>query len=81
MEIAVKNKKQVSINIPLSALRCILHYPKEKKIICEISESQLKKVNKAETLDEIISASHLDYIFNDFKTFTNAKDLISDLRR
>lgn len=44
------------IIIPASALRCILKYPKEKKIICEIStvylkKSELKSFNGFETRD------------------------------
>ena len=71
--------KPTTVNIPLSALRCILHYPKEQKLICEIHIPALKKINAPQTLDEIISTAHLEYALGNYKTFKNAKDLIADL--
>ena len=67
------------VKIPLSSLRCILRYPKEKKMICEITIDGIKRFNKAETLDEIINEARLDYALGNYKTFTNAKDLIAEL--
>lgn len=69
------------IQIPLSAFRCISSYPSEKKMICEISVAELTSVNDAETLDEVINQSRLDYATGDYKTFENPKELIAELRR
>ena len=52
--------KEAMIKIPLSALRCILRYPKKKKIVCEIDIKDMKRLNRAETLDEIINEAGLD---------------------
>jgi len=74
-----KNNQEAMVKIPLSSLRCILRYPKEKKMICEITTDGIKRLNKAETLDEIINETRLDYALGNYKTFTNAKDLIAEL--
>ena len=74
-----KTKTEAMVKIPLSSLRCILRYPKEKKIICEIAIDSIKRFNKTETLDEIINEARLDYALGKYKTFTNAKDLIVEL--
>ena len=80
MRTQVKNRKRPTINIPLAGLRCLTGYPKEKKVICEISIDELKQVNEPKTIDEIISSSRLDYALGNFKTFNSADDLIKDLR-
>ena len=68
------------IQIPLSSLRCILAYPKENKIICEIDVKSMERVNDSKSIDEIINESRLDYALGNFKTFATAKDLIAELR-
>lgn len=73
-------KAVMMVKIPISSLRCISSYPKEKKLICEISTIDLKTVNSAETLDEIINVSRLDYALGKYKTFTSAKALIAELK-
>ena len=76
----VKALDMAMIRIPLSSLRCILSYPKENKIICEIDVKSMERINKSKSLDEIINESRLDYALGNYKTFLNAKDLISELR-
>lgn len=73
-------KNVVMVQIPLSSLRCISSYPKEKKLICEINTDDLRTLNSAETLDEIINAARMDYALGKYKTFTSAKALIAELR-
>lgn len=68
------------IQIPLAAFRCITNYPKDKKMICEISVAELSRVNDPETLDEIINEARLDYAMGDYKTFDDADQLIVELR-
>ncbi|MDA2922552.1 hypothetical protein MYX07_04790 [Patescibacteria group bacterium AH-259-L07] len=70
---------EAMVKIPLSSLRCILRYPKEKKIICEIATDGIERLNEAETLDEIINEARLDYALGNYKSFTNAKDVIAEL--
>jgi len=72
-------RKEAMVKIPLSSLRCILRYPKEKKMICEITTDDLERVNEAETLDEIINEARLDYAVGNYKTFTKAKNVIAEL--
>ncbi|MDA2936220.1 hypothetical protein MYX06_03315 [Patescibacteria group bacterium AH-259-L05] len=74
-----KRTREAMVKIPLSSLRCILRYPKEKKIICEITTDGIERLNQAETLDEIINEARLDYALGNYKGFTNAKDLIAEL--
>lgn len=74
-----KRTDEAMIRIPLAALRYLSRYPSEKKIVVEISTDDIKRLNKAETLDEIINEARLDYALGDYKTFTSAKDLIAEL--
>jgi len=75
-----KKTKEAMVKIPLSALRCILRYPKENKIVCEISTKDIKRMNNAETLDEIINEARLDYALGNFSSHKSAKSLITELR-
>ena len=80
MSTITKQKTQEAmIRIPLSALRCILRYPKEKKIICEINTKDIKRLNKAETIDEIINEARLDYALGNFTTHSSLKSLLNEL--
>ena len=74
-----KRTDEAMILLPLSALRYLSQYPREKKIIVEISVDEIKRVNKAQTLDEIINEARLDYALGNYKTFSFAKDLIAEL--
>jgi hypothetical protein len=74
-----KRTDEAMISLPLSALRYLSQYPREKKIIVEISVDEIKRVNKAQTLDEIINEARLDYALGNYKTFSSAKDLITEL--
>lgn len=74
-----KTTDEAMINLPLSALRYLSGYPSERKIVVEISTDGIKRVNKAETLDEIINEARLDYALGDYKTYGSAKDLIAEL--
>ena len=74
-----KRTKEAMVNIPLSALKYLSRYPNEKKIIVEISTNDLRRVNSAETLDEIISEARLDYALGNYTTHTTAKSLIAAL--
>lgn len=74
-----KKKSEAIVTVPLSALRCILRYPKEGKILCEINTDSLIRENKADTLDEIINESRLDYALGNFTSHSTAKSLVSDL--
>jgi len=78
--IQTQNKNcEAMVKIPLSALRCILRYPKENKIVCEINIQGLSRLNEAETLDEIINEARLDYALGKYKTFSSTQDLITEL--
>lgn len=81
MRVKTMTRKEARINIPLSALRCISRYPKEKKIICEINITDIKRVNNSKTLDEIINEARLYYALGRFKTFTKANELIAYLKK
>lgn len=74
-----KRTEEAMVKIPLSAFRYLSRYPSEKKIIVEISVDDIKRLNKAETLDEIINEARLDYALGNYKTFTSAKGLVAEL--
>ena len=74
-----KRTREAMINIPLSALRYLSHYPSEKKIVIEVSTKDMRRVNKAETLDEIINEARLDYARGNYTTHRTAKSLIAAL--
>lgn len=75
-----KRPYQAMVKIPLSSLRCLLRYPRERKIICEIDTAGIKRLNGAATLDEIINEARFDYALGNYRTFTSASDLIAELR-
>lgn len=58
-----------------------MYYPSEKKIVNEISTNESKRVNSAETLDEIINEARLGYTLGNYTTHKSAKSLIVGLRR
>ncbi|MEK7159053.1 MAG: hypothetical protein AAB575_05150 [Patescibacteria group bacterium] len=72
--------KEAIIKIPLSAFRYLSQYPREKKIVVEISTDDIVRVNTAKTLDEIINEARLDYAVGDYSTYKTAKRLIARLR-
>ncbi len=77
--VKAKKTSEAMVTIPLSALRCILRYPKEGKILCEINTDSLIRENKADTLDEIINEGRLDYALGNFTSHSSAASLVSDL--
>lgn len=74
-----KRTHEAMVTIPLSALRYLSRYPREKKMVVEIATKELKRVNSAETLDEIISETRLDYALGNYTTHKNARSLIAEL--
>lgn len=81
-KIVTQNSKKISeamVNIPLSAFRYLSKYPRENKIVVEITLDEMRRVNSAETLDEIINEARLDYALGNFTTHKTAKSLIAAL--
>ncbi len=72
--------KEAMVKIPLSALRYLSRYPREKKIVVEITTDDIIRVNSAETLDEIIGGARLDYALGNYSSHKTAKSLIAALR-
>lgn len=72
--------KEAMVKIPLSALRYLSRYPREKKIVVEIAMDDIVRVNAAKTLDEIISEARLDYALGNYSSHKTAKSLIAALR-
>lgn len=75
----LKKPREAMVNIPLSAFRYLSKYPREKKIVVEIAIDDIKRVNSAETLDEIINEARLDYALGNFTTHKTAESLIATL--
>ncbi len=74
-----KRTREAMVQIPLSAFRYLSNYPREKKIVVELALNDLKRVNRAETLDEIINEARLDYALSNYTAYKTAKGLISAL--
>ncbi len=68
------------MKLPLSALRYLSRYPREKKIVVEIATDDIVRMNDAKTLDEIISAARLDYALGNYTSRKTARGLIAALR-
>ena len=77
---ALQKTKEAMIKLPLSALRYLSRYPREKKIVVEISTDDIVRVNNAETLDEIIGSARLDYALGNYSSHKTARSLIAALR-
>ena len=75
----IKNKEAM-VKLPLSALRYLSRYPREKKIVVEIATDDIVRVNDAGTLDEIIGSARLDYALGDYTSHKTARGLIAALR-
>ncbi len=75
-----RKTKEAMVKIPLSAFRYLSRYPREKKIVVEISTDDIVRVNTAETLDEIINEARLDYAVGNYATYKTAKRLMTTLR-
>ena len=75
----IKNKEAM-VKLPLSALRYLSRYPREKKIVVEIATDDIVRVNDAETLDEIIGSARLDYALGNYTSHKTARSLIAALR-
>ena len=75
-----KLENEAMVEIPLSALRCILKYPKEKKIICEIDLINIKQKESVDALDEVINQARIDYVFGNYTTHISAESLIDGLK-
>ena len=74
-----KRTREAMVKIPLSAFRYLSRYPREKKIVIEISTKDIKRVNDAETLDEILNEVRLEYALGTHSTHKSAKSLIAAL--
>jgi len=68
------------VQVPLSALRYLSRYPREKKIVVEIATDDIVRVNDATTLDEIIGSARLDYALGNYASYKTARGLIAALR-
>jgi len=75
----LKRTDEAMINIPLSAFRYLSRYPREKKIVVEIALDEMRRVNSAETIDEIINEARLDYAVGNYTTHQTAKSLMAAL--
>jgi len=73
-------KKPASVKLPLTALRCLYKTARGKKIVCEIDVAQMKKLNEATTIDEMVAEARLERAVGKTKFFTSADDLIKELR-
>lgn len=76
----MQKTKEAMVKLPLSALRYLSRYPREKKIVVEIATDDIVRVNDAKTLDEIIGSARLDYALGNCTSHKTARGLIAALR-
>lgn len=74
------NQQGTTINIPLSAVRCVSGKPKEKRIVCEIDVTELKMINEPKTVDELLAVADLDIAVGNYKQFGSIDEMVVDLR-
>lgn len=75
------NPQGATINIPLSAVRCVSGKPNEKRVVCEIDVSQLKMINEPETVDELLAQTDFDIAAGNYKEFSSVDAMVDDLRK
>ena len=76
---ASKKTSEALVSFPLSALRYLSKQSSKKKIVVEISAADIKRINGADTLDEIINEARLDYAKGDYSTHKSPQSLIAAL--
>ena len=76
---STKMRREAMIRIPLSSMRFLSNDTKKRKITFEISTKDLARVNKSNTLDEMIAEAKLEYAMRKTKGFTNTKKLMAHL--
>ncbi|MFA4845119.1 MAG: hypothetical protein WC654_00995 [Patescibacteria group bacterium] len=76
----MKRSREAMIQIPLSAFRYLSSYPREKKIVLEIGIKDLRRVNRADTIDELINEARLDYALGNYTTHKTVKSLMAALK-
>ncbi len=69
------NKKQATINLPLTSLKYLYGDADNKKIVCEIDFSSLKKINNPTTIDEMVAEANLEYHTGQTKKFRSINKL------
>lgn len=74
-----KRSREAIVQIPLSAFRYLSTYPREEKMVVEILTKDLKRVNRAETVDELINEARLDYALGNYTTHKTVKSLVAAL--
>mgnify|MGYP001607683874 CR=1 FL=1 len=75
------NPQEATINIPLSAVRCVSGKPREKRVMCEIDVAQLRMINEPQTIDELLAAADLDIAAGNYKQFSSVDEMVADLRK
>ncbi|OGL64442.1 hypothetical protein A3B21_05130 [Candidatus Uhrbacteria bacterium RIFCSPLOWO2_01_FULL_47_24] len=73
------NPQGATINIPLSAVRCVSGKPKDKRVMCEIDVEQLRMINEPQTIDELLAAADFDIAAGNYKEYASMDAFISDL--
>lgn len=70
---------KATINIPLTALKCLYRNTANKKIVCEIDTDSLWEVNEPNTIDEMFAEARLEYFAGKTKGFDSTEDLMRHL--
>lgn len=75
------NPQGATINIPLSAVRCVSGKPNEKRVVCEIDIAQMRMINEPRTIDELLGEADFDIAAGHYKQFGSVDAMVDDLRK
>ena len=76
----MRKKELVTIQIPLSGVKCLYRSTGSRKVVCEIDLEKLRSANVDLSLDEMFSEAELEYAAGMTEGFTNSKQLLASLR-
>lgn len=72
-------KKPATVNLPLTALKCLYRSARGKKLVCEIDIALLRKMNEPSTIDEMVAEARLEFFAGKTKGFSDTKQLLQYL--
>ncbi len=76
---ARRTHREAMVRIPLASMRYLSSDTKKKKLVFEISTTDLARLNRSTTLDEIIAEAKLEFAIGKTKGFTDTKKLLAYL--
>ena len=73
-------KIPAALKLPLLGMKPLYHNRAAKTLIIEVNIDALEEANAPSTIDEMVAEARLERAMGRTQSFTNADDLIADLR-